>query len=85
MASILNVDTFRLGDLHACHAYLGRARGRLGFETRTSLDDGIREFVAWADAEASLDLSKRATAELAEHGAVVRAGHPSPARPVPGS
>ena len=77
---IIDVDTFRLGDLHACHANLGRARRLLGYVPRTSLDEGIREFVAWADAEASVDLSQRAATELAEHGALVQAGRPKSAR-----
>jgi dTDP-L-rhamnose 4-epimerase len=71
--SIRTVDTYRVGDIHACHADLRRARRLLGYRPTVSLDAGLREFVAWAGREESLDLSGAAEAELAEHSLL---GHP---------
>jgi dTDP-L-rhamnose 4-epimerase len=71
--SIRTVDTYRVGDIHACHADLRRARRLLGYRPSVSLDEGLREFVAWAQREESLDLSGTAEAELAEHRLL---GHP---------
>jgi dTDP-L-rhamnose 4-epimerase len=65
--SIRDVDTFRAGDLSACHADLRRARRILGYEPSVGLDEGLREFVAWAGGEQSVDRLAAATAELSEH------------------
>ena len=65
--AIRPVDTFRLGDVHACHADLRRARRLLGYRPTVTLDDGLREFAAWASREDSVDLSGTAEAELEEH------------------
>jgi dTDP-L-rhamnose 4-epimerase len=38
---------FRAGDIRHCFADASRARDRLGFEARTTLEDGLPELVEW--------------------------------------
>ena len=39
---------FRVGDVHSCVADLERARKLLHYYPRTSLENGLREFINWA-------------------------------------
>jgi dTDP-L-rhamnose 4-epimerase len=60
---------FRVGDIRHCHADLGLARSRLGFEPGVSLEEGLRRFCAWAINEPiHMDRSGEATAELRDKG-----------------
>lgn len=59
---------FRVGDIHACSADLKRAHDLLGYDPRTSLEDGMKEFVAWADTQPFADHYDKAVEELNRYG-----------------
>jgi len=81
MARVLGVEPtledtgeFRVGDIFACTADLERAHALIGYRPRVSLENGLREFVDWADRE---DRSERipfekTIEELKEHGLLRR-------------
>ena len=58
---------FRLGDIHACMADLAKARELLGYEPKIPLEEGLQEFVAWAQSQPSVDLSQTAVEQLRTH------------------
>jgi dTDP-L-rhamnose 4-epimerase len=55
---------FRLGDIHACVAALAKAGELLGYEPKIPLEEGMREFVAWAQSQPSVDLYQTAVEQL---------------------
>jgi dTDP-L-rhamnose 4-epimerase len=59
---------FRLGDIHACVADLSQTRKLLGFEPKISLEEGMREFVGWAQSQLTVDLYQKAVEELTTLG-----------------
>lgn len=59
---------FRVGDIHACYADLSRAQSLLGYQPQVSLQDGIKEFVAWASGQPVVDLYEKTVTELKNHG-----------------
>jgi dTDP-L-rhamnose 4-epimerase len=59
---------FRPGDIRHCFADVSRARERLGFIPRVSLEDGLAELVAWLDGQEAEDRVEAARAELAARG-----------------
>lgn len=59
---------FRVGDIHACVADLAQTRKLLGYEPKTSLEVGMREFVAWAQGQQSADLYEKTVEELKTFG-----------------
>jgi dTDP-L-rhamnose 4-epimerase len=59
---------FRVGDIHACVADLTRINHYLNYEPRTSLAEGIREFVAWAQDQETADLYQKTVEELKTFG-----------------
>jgi dTDP-L-rhamnose 4-epimerase len=74
---------YRVGDILACTADLGRAREHLGYTPRMSLEDGLREFLAWA---AEQDRTRRipfdrTVSELRRHGLLRSAGADRPPSP----
>jgi dTDP-L-rhamnose 4-epimerase len=58
---------FREGDIRACYADIARARQRLGFEPRVSLDQGVGALAQWVATQASVDRSQDALRELDRH------------------
>jgi len=59
---------FRVGDIHAGLADISRARHLLGYAPRKSLEDGMAEFVGWAQGQQSVDRYEQTVAELERHG-----------------
>ncbi len=64
---------FRVGDIHACSADLRRAQALLHYSPEVSLEDGMREFAAWAEAEPTEDLYQAMIDELEGYGLFGRA------------
>ncbi|MEX0775768.1 MAG: NAD-dependent epimerase/dehydratase family protein [Phycisphaeraceae bacterium] len=62
-----DTSKFRVGDVWACYADLARARQRLGYEPRTSLRQGLQEFLHWARRQDTVDRSAQAEEELRHH------------------
>ena len=58
------IGKYRVGDIRHCHADLTKARRVLGYEPKVSFDEGIREFLNWAQDTRSEDRLSSATAEL---------------------
>ena len=61
-------NTFRAGDIRHCVADIARARDLLGYEPRVSLEQGMRELVAWLGEQEAEDHVDQAAADLAERG-----------------
>lgn len=60
---------YRLGDIRHCFADLTKMEKYLGLTPRVSLEDGLRDFCAWAMTQPFYeDLSAKAEAELRERG-----------------
>ncbi len=64
---------FRHGDIRHCFADISRAQQVLGYRPEVELTDGMRELVAWIQAEnpAAKDQVEAATAELSQRGLIV--------------
>ena len=58
---------YRVGDILACTADITKARELLKFKPEVSLEEGMEEFVNWADTQESKDLYKKAISELQTH------------------
>jgi dTDP-L-rhamnose 4-epimerase len=58
---------FREGDIRACYADISRARQRLGFDPRVSLEQGVGTLAQWVATQASVDRSQDALQELDRH------------------
>lgn len=61
-------DEFRVGDIFACVADLTHAGAILGYRPTLSLEEGMREFVAWAGTQTSSDRYDITVEELSRHG-----------------
>ncbi len=58
------IGKYRVGDIRHCYADRTKARRVLGYEPKVSFEEGIREFLSWADSRQSEDRLSAATAEL---------------------
>jgi len=67
------INRFRQGDVRHCFADPTRARNLLGFNARVRFREGMRELAGWIreGSPAAVDLTERATDELAERGLVL--------------
>ncbi len=59
---------YRAGDIRHCYADPTRARELLGFEALTSLEDGLRDLLAWLVGQDPVDRVDDAARELAVRG-----------------
>ena len=62
------VDQYRSGDIRHCYADVRAAEELLGFKASTSLEDGMRDLVAWLGSQEAVDRVEAATSELVERG-----------------
>lgn len=62
------VARYRAGDIRHCYADISRIRRELGFEPRVSLEEGMRELLAWLRTQKAQDHVERAAAELEDRG-----------------
>lgn len=75
LARALGVDVepeatgrFRAGDIRHCYADVSAIARELGFEARTSLEDGLAELLAWLRTQAPEDRLAEAAAALERRG-----------------
>jgi len=76
LAGVMGVDVepvvtgkYRVGDIRHCTADIARAREVLGYEPRVTLEEGMRELLAWLEREsAPEDRVEQHAAELAARG-----------------
>ncbi|HTD61086.1 MAG TPA: NAD-dependent epimerase/dehydratase family protein [Gemmatimonadaceae bacterium] len=61
---------FREGDIRHCFADIARARALLGYEPRTSFEDGLDELIEWVAGQRAADGFERAHQELVARGLV---------------
>jgi dTDP-L-rhamnose 4-epimerase len=61
------VGRFREGDIRACYADVTKARDVLGFSSRVTLDQGVKELVSLVAGQSSVDRSRKAFEELEQH------------------
>ena len=78
MARVLNSDVepqitgkYRVGDIRHCYADISLARQVLGYEPRTTLEDGLSELASWLEGQAATDHVAHAGAELSKRGLTV--------------
>ncbi len=64
---LVDKGEFRAGDVRDCYADLQQARELLGYKPAVELDQGMREFSAWAAGQPSVDLYQRTVEELRQH------------------
>ncbi len=62
------VGKYRAGDIRHCVADISRARRELGYEPRVSLEEGMRELLAWLRTQKAADHVAQAALELEERG-----------------
>lgn len=63
-------NKFRKGDVRHCYPDVARAADKLGFEARTTFEQGIRELVEWSDSQHAVDLFDKAEHDLTSRGLV---------------
>jgi dTDP-L-rhamnose 4-epimerase len=61
---------YRTGDVRHCYADIERARKLLGFEPRTSFEEGLEELAVWLADATAVDRVDEATEELVRRGLV---------------
>jgi dTDP-L-rhamnose 4-epimerase len=61
---------FRDGDIRSCYADVTRARERLGFRPKVTIEEGVRGLAAWVRAQSAEDRSADALQELKAHNLV---------------
>lgn len=57
---------FRAGDIRHCFASTAIARARLGFEAKTSFEEGMRQLARWLDGQKAVDRVDDARRQLVE-------------------
>jgi len=62
------IGKYRVGDIRHCHADLTQACECLGYEPKVTFEEGIREFLDWAQDRESEDRLDVATRELEQRG-----------------
>jgi len=62
------VGRFRAGDIRHCYADVSAAARDLGFESKTSLETGMRELLAWLRTQSAEDRVDQARKELESRG-----------------
>jgi dTDP-L-rhamnose 4-epimerase len=63
------VNKYRSGDIRHCFADVSEIK-RLGFEAKTSFEDGMRKLVEWGGQAKAIDKVDEATKELIDRGLV---------------
>lgn len=72
-AALEATTQYRVGDIYACIADLGRARSVIGYEPGVELTAAVSEFVGWArEQDAGAADAERAQRELARYGLLGR-------------
>ncbi|MDB4988508.1 MAG: UDP-glucose 4-epimerase [Myxococcaceae bacterium] len=59
---------YRVGDIRHCFADITRAKERLGYEPRVSLDEGLGELARWLEDKVAIDRVEEARAQLSTRG-----------------
>ena len=59
---------YRVGDIYSCYADISHSKQVLGYAPQVDLIAGMREFVAWADGQASTNLYDKSVGELRAYG-----------------
>lgn len=62
---------YRVGDVRHCFADISQAQRVLGYQPRVSLEEGLRELVAWLEDQEAVDRVEQASAELSARGLTV--------------
>jgi len=79
LSEILNKDhiapevygKYRVGDIRHCFADISKAKQRLGYEPKTSLEQGLVELAEWLEGQTAEDKVTEARNELAARGLTV--------------
>lgn len=71
LAKLLNVDKdpkvngqFRINDIRHCYADISKAKKLLGWKPKVSLEQGMKELIAWSEKEEAIDSFELAEKEL---------------------
>ncbi|MCM8771876.1 MAG: SDR family NAD(P)-dependent oxidoreductase [Candidatus Omnitrophica bacterium] len=61
---------FRKGDIRHCYADINKIRNKLGFEPKTTLEEGLKKLITWAKEVKAEDKFEKAHRELKKKGLV---------------
>lgn len=64
------VGKYREGDIRHCIADISKARSLIGYEPKVTLEEGLKELLAWVSEQAADDRVEAASAELSTRGLV---------------
>ena len=65
------LNQYRAGDIRHCYADIERARQRLAFEPSISLEEGMKDLLAWVEKQDAVDRFAEAEGELASKSLVM--------------
>lgn len=63
-------NKFRKGDIRHCFADISKIKNKLDFSPKVKFEEGIQEFLSWAEKEESEDKFEKANKELKEKGLI---------------
>lgn len=63
-------NQFRKGDVRHCFADISKIRSKLGFEPKTSFEQGMKELIDWSKEVEAVDKFDQATKELEQKGLI---------------
>ena len=63
-------NKFRKGDVRHCYPDISRIKDKLGFSSKVSLEEGMKELIEWAKQTEAIDRFDQAARELQEKGLV---------------
>ncbi|MGB9677761.1 MAG: NAD-dependent epimerase/dehydratase family protein, partial [Candidatus Ratteibacteria bacterium] len=61
---------FRKGDVRHCYADISKIKNKLGFEIKTTLEEGMKKLIEWASQAKAEDKFEKAQKELKEKGLI---------------
>ncbi|MCM8808905.1 MAG: NAD-dependent epimerase/dehydratase family protein, partial [Candidatus Omnitrophica bacterium] len=61
---------FRKGDVRHCYADISKIKSKIGFEPKTTLEDGLKKLIEWAKKTKAEDKFEKAHKELKKKGLV---------------
>jgi len=65
------VSEYREGDIRHCYADISKIKEKLGYEPKIKFEEGITEFINWAEKQKIVDYFEKSKKELEERGLTI--------------